>query len=527
MFGLKKFCVDIATTKTESILSLSRDSPSLFPSPAPEPPLFCRTRAIAAPEPMTEAAPSNGHAEATARKANKVDDDQFDNTLPAPSTSSSSSSLPVIDINPLLSSSSSSSPLSPQALEAAEAIAAACLKSRGEKALGFFYAVGHGIPEEALDAAHAAAAALWGSPAEVRSALDARRSPLARGYLGLGALEHTCTRAELATLARERLGEGGEKGKEKEAEEEKEKAKATKEKKAAAAGDLKQSFAFGCEREEGDPRTLSPMHGPNQWPGAAEIELVPALRGFRAAAEDFRRLGLEAARAVARGLSLALTTNDESGEENEKKNQSGDPSMFESALSKPAALTVMLRYPPLPERDEDDDGKREERNGAAAAATSCGTHTDCGFLTLIDQRGLPGLEVFGNNGEWIPVPPLRVRGQSALVVNLGDLAEYWSGGRVASTLHRVEVRRRRRKKEGGGNEGAAAAADTNTAAADDTEEPRVRDSLIVFSNANFDAPVVPPGGEGKPTTAGAYIFEKLGIMWNGGEEEKDKEKEKS
>ena len=89
------------------------------------------------------------------------------------------------------------------------------------------------------------------------------------------------------------------------------------------------------------------------------------------------------------------------------------------------------------------------------------------------------------------------------------------------------MRRRRRKKEGGGNEGAAAAADTNTAAADDTEEPRVRDSLIVFSNANFDAPVVPPGGEGKPTTAGAYIFEKLGIMWNGGEEEKDKEKEKS
>lgn len=102
------------------------------------------------------------------------------------------------------------------------------------------------------------------------------------------------------------------------------------------------------------------------------------------------------------------------------------------------------------------------------------------------------------------MPPLRTEdGQSALVVNLGDLAEYWSGGRVASTLHRVEVRGK--KKE------------------DDEEKgPRVRDSLIVFSNANFDAPVVPPpatgeGGGGKPTTAGAYIFEKLGIMWNGAE----------
>lgn len=178
--------------------------------------------------------------------------------------------------------------------------------------------------------------------------------------------------------------------------------------------------------------------------------------------------------------------------------------MFESALSKPAALTVMLRYPPLPE----EEGSEKEN-----AATSCGTHTDCGFLTIIDQRGLPGLEVFSNNREWISVPPLRVRGQSALVVNLGDLAEYWSGGRVASTLHRVEVRR------GKGNKGTGAGAGAGYGAG----EPKVRDSLIVFSNANFDAPVVPPGGQGgKPTTAGAYILEKLGIMWNGEEEKKEK-----
>lgn len=324
---------------------------------------------------MTEVAPSNGHAaEATARKANKVDAQcgAAADTLPSPSTSSPpSSSLPVIDISPLLSSSnggSSSSFSSPQALAAAEAIAATCLKSRGEGALGFFYAVGHGIPEGCLDAAHAAADALWESPEEVRASLDARASPLARGYLGLGALEHTCTRAELATLARERLGgEENEKEEveEKEAKKEEEKKATTK---APKAGDFKQSFAFGCEREDGDPRTLSPMHGPNQWPDARAIELVPNLRGFRQAAEEFRALGLDAARAVARGLSLALTTTTktENGGENV-----GDPSMFESALSNPAALAVMLRYPPLPEEEEGDEKKekeRKERKGRRRAA---------------------------------------------------------------------------------------------------------------------------------------------------------------
>lgn len=481
---------------------------------------------------MTGAAPSNGgHVEATARQPN--DKGCGDDSLPSTSSSSDQprSSLPVIDIGPLLSPFDRSSPLPPQALEAAEAIAAACLKSRGEKALGFFYATGHGIPEEALEAAHAAAAALWDSPADVRASLDARRSPLARGYLGLGALEHTCTRAELATLARERLeGAAGAAGAAGEAGEEAKQQQRGEAGGKRGLGDLKQSFAFGCERDEADPRARSPMHGPNQWPGAEAAERVPALRGFRAAAEEFRRLGLEAARAVARGLSLALTSSAGSG------GGEGDPSTFEAALSNPAALTVMLRYPPLPDAGEGTTGAGEgaRKGDEARAASSCGTHTDCGFLTLIAQRGLPGLEVFGNNGEWISVPPLRTADgrESALVVNLGDLAEHWSGGRVASTLHRVEVRRsgtttaRTKGNDAAASDGEGAAAGEGEGEGEAFHEgPQgVRDSLILFSNANFDAPVVPPGGEGKPTTAGAYIFQKLGIMWNGGEEEEKEQK---
>jgi isopenicillin N synthase-like dioxygenase len=326
--------------------------------------------------------------------------------------------LPVIDISTLLPG----APPSAAADAAAAEVRAACLKP----GLGFFYAVGHGVPDGVTAAAFDALEAVFGLGAGEKAALDAKQSPLRRGYVGPGALEHTCARR------------GG------------------------AGGDAKESFTVGAE-PGADARARSPLHGPNQWP--------PTLPAFEPAVRAYVAAGLDAARGVARGLAAALGQGE---------------GAFVDALAHPVAQCVLLRYPPV------------DAGGDAATPTiGCGAHTDCGLLTLISQRGPPGLQVRSPAGAWLDVPPLP----GTLVVNLGDLAEFWSGGRVASMEHRVLPPRAGR--------GCGDAAPT-------TATPP-RDSIVLFSNASYHAVVRPrPGADGTeaaPTTAGAYVLGRLGMMW--------------
>ncbi|XP_028415578.1 1-aminocyclopropane-1-carboxylate oxidase-like [Dendronephthya gigantea] len=63
----------------------------------------------------------------------------------------------------------------------------------------------------------------------------------------------------------------------------------------------------------------------------------------------------------------------------------------------------------------------------------CGEHTDYGILTILMQDDVGGLEIRGEDGKWIPAPPIP----GTFVVNLGDMLEVWTNGSFKATMHRV------------------------------------------------------------------------------------------
>jgi isopenicillin N synthase-like dioxygenase len=60
-------------------------------------------------------------------------------------------------------------------------------------------------------------------------------------------------------------------------------------------------------------------------------------------------------------------------------------------------------------------------------------HVDSGFVTLLAQDGVSGLQARARDGSWIDVPPR----EGTLAVNFGRLLERWTGGRIKATEHRV------------------------------------------------------------------------------------------
>lgn len=108
---------------------------------------------------------------------------------------------------------------------------------------------------------------------------------------------------------------------------------------------------------------------------------------------------------------------------------------FDPSFDRGLSTLRLIRYPVRTDTDE-----------AAAADPSVwvmhrgrrhyitGTpHVDSGFLTLLAQDGVPGLQARHRNGEWIDVPPA----EGTLAVNFGKVLERWSGGRITATEHRV------------------------------------------------------------------------------------------
>lgn len=121
-------------------------------------------------------------------------------------------------------------------------------------------------------------------------------------------------------------------------------------------------------------------------------------------------------RAIARGLSLPET-------------------FFDAAFERGLSTLRLLRYPLRTDIDQaaaNDPAVWVNHDGARFYVTGA-PHVDSGFLTLLAQDGIPGLQARHLDGTWLDVPPA----QDALAVNFGKVLERWCGGRIKATEHRV------------------------------------------------------------------------------------------
>ncbi|KAK4041696.1 hypothetical protein C8A01DRAFT_34299 [Parachaetomium inaequale] len=101
---------------------------------------------------------------------------------------------------------------------------------------------------------------------------------------------------------------------------------------------------------------------------------------------------------------------------------------------------TILRFLCYPPRASLTSGEQQPTTETDVRA---GAHSDYGSLTLLFRlRGQPGLEILLRDGKtWAPVPvtPPGTEHDPAppILMNIGDLLAYWTGGLLRSTVHRV------------------------------------------------------------------------------------------
>lgn len=249
--------------------------------------------------------------------------------------------IPVIDITPLRDGSD------------AEPVAKALLAA--SQNLGFIYIKGHGIVDEVINTARAKAFEFFrGAEA------DKQRYRISNKHRGW-------------------LARGGAKMQD------------------DAEADLKESFLWGYQDDNGFTESDHELRGPNQWP-----DFVPKLEPC---AMDYFTQADKVARHLMRGFALGMKL---------------DRDFFLRRCERPLSRASFVYYPA---QDKD----------ANSQVFGVGPHTDFGVLTVLCQDNLGGLQVKNLNGEWIEAPPI----EGTLVVNVGDLLERWTDAAFRSTPHRV------------------------------------------------------------------------------------------
>ena len=201
---------------------------------------------------------------------------------------------------------------------------------------------------------------------------------------------------------------------------------------ATGKRDRKEAFDLALDLPAGDVPAGHPMLGPNQWPD---------LPGFREDVMAYYAAAFAVGRRLLRGFAQALGRGADS---------------FDHLVGAPPSQLRLIHYP----HDAD-----------AADAPGIGAHTDYECFTLLLATG-PGLEVMSQTGEWVDVPPVP----GGLIVNIGDLMEFWSGGAFVATSHRVR------------------------------KVAEERYSFPLFFALDYDVELSPPGRGAEPSRTGEHLY---------------------
>ncbi|MED3724848.1 4-hydroxy-tetrahydrodipicolinate synthase [Priestia filamentosa] len=156
--------------------------------------------------------------------------------------------------------------------------------------------------------------------------------------------------------------------------------------------DLKEAFDYGAHTEE-----VSPFFGPNPMP-----EELP---GFKEVCEEYHDAMMSLARKLVSAFAISLDL---------------PADYFEQLQRQPITIERLLHYP-------------SQKANAAANEIGIGAHSDYGFLTILSQDSVGGLQVRNKEGEWISAPPV----EGSYIINIGDLVQAMTNGRYSSTVHRV------------------------------------------------------------------------------------------
>ncbi|AOL93685.1 isopenicillin N synthase family dioxygenase [Porphyrobacter sp. LM 6] len=159
--------------------------------------------------------------------------------------------------------------------------------------------------------------------------------------------------------------------------------------------DLKEFWHVGRDLPAGHP--LAEYMAPNVWP--SEVE------GFRETLSALYSAFEVAGGRVLEAIALHL----------------GRPrDFFADSVENGNSVMRLLHYPPLAE-------------GAPEGAIRAAAHEDINTITLLLGAEEAGLELLTKTGEWLPIPAA----EGALVINVGDMLQRQTNGRLRSTTHRV------------------------------------------------------------------------------------------